>query len=64
MLASVTGWFSPIHLWISVKEVEMTRKRKDTDSAKQARRVGKVRRLGDKTTKACTARHMPDTMAE
>ena len=41
------------------KEVETTRKRKATDSAKQARRVGKVRRLGNETTKArkAYARH-------
>lgn len=32
--------------------MEKTRKRKATDSAKQAGRAGKVRRLGDKTTKA------------
>ena len=41
------------------KEVEKTRKRKATDSAKQARRAGKVRQLGDETTKArkAYARH-------
>jgi len=41
------------------KEVKKTRKRKATDSAKQARRVGKVRWLGDETTKAhkAYARH-------
>ena len=39
--------------------MEKTRKRKATDSAKQARRAGKVRQLGDETTKArkAYARH-------
>ena len=41
------------------KEGKGSRKRKATDSAKQARRVGKVRRLGNETTK-----HMPDMMVE
>ena len=42
-----------------VKEVETTRKRKATDSAKHACRVGKVRQLDNETTKArkAYARH-------
>ena len=41
------------------KEVEKTRKRKATDSAKQARRAGKVRRLGDEQPRPASL-ELPD----